>query len=142
MHLRRALLLFAIVLGLAALAAALSRPADVADEPTPRTTTEATAPPPAPTVSDGNAGLPPTDLAFDAAKPRTRKLEAGRAATVTVDVEAAGMVVTPGLGLTAPADPLTPARFDVFVRDAGEYPIDFTAAGGQESVSAGTLVVE
>ncbi len=41
MHLRRALLLFAIVLGLAAVAASISRPTNVDDKP-PRTETAPT----------------------------------------------------------------------------------------------------
>lgn len=140
MHLRRALLLFAIVLGLAALAAAVSRPADVDDEPAP--TTPKAAEPATPSVSAGDDALPPTALAFDASEPRSRKLEEGRAATVTVDVGSPGMVSIPELGLTAVADPLTPARFEVLPRDEGRYLIDFTPAGEQVAESAGTLVVK
>lgn len=140
MHLRRALLLFAIVLGLAALAAAVSRPANVDDEPTPTTPRAETSR--APTLADGTAGSPPELIAFDAGTPRARGLEAGRPATVVVEVESAGMVTIPGLGVSAAAEPTTPARFDLLADKAGRYPIEFEPADGHESRRAGTLVVK
>jgi hypothetical protein len=140
MHLRRALLLFAIVLGLAALAAAVSRPAEVDDEPTPtapRAETRTT-----PTLADGTAGSPPEVIAFDSDAPRARRLEAGRPATVIVEVETAGMVTIPGLGVSAAAEPDTPARFDLLADQVGRYPIEFEPAVSDESRAAGTLVVK
>ncbi len=68
MHLRRALLLFAIVLGLAALASAISRPQNTDDEP-PATTTEAVGPP---TASPGSGEGAPAEIAFDAAQAARR----------------------------------------------------------------------
>lgn len=140
MHLRRALLLFAIVLGLAALAAAVSRPANVDDEPTP-TTPQAQAPA-SPPPSNGSTGSPPTVIAFDAAHPRARGLEADRAATVVVKVQSAGMVTIPGLGVSDAAEPHTPAQFDVLGTKPGRYAIEFEPADATEATRAGTLVIK
>jgi hypothetical protein len=137
-HLRRALLLFAIVLGMAALVASLSRPVDErrdnSAQPEPREPGPATASPtPAPDL--------PTSLSFDAAENETMRLRAGDAATVSVAVEEAGSVEIPGMGLSATADPVTPARFDVLASRPGRYDLLFTPAGGNPSEPAGRLVV-
>jgi hypothetical protein len=140
-HLRRALLLFAIVLGLAAIAASVSRPRDSAQQaesPAPATETEQT-----PLVRPGPEGPPPaTELTFFAADPGRQRLEAGQAATVFVEVEEPGQVEIADLGISASAEPLTPARFELLTRATGRYPITFTpAAAEDERVEAGTLVV-
>jgi hypothetical protein len=142
-HLRRALLLFAIVLGLAALVASLSRP--IEDRRTQSTTPTETAPGP-PTATDGTA--PPADtaelpktLTFQAAMKESKKLRAGTAATVEVAVSEPGTVDIPDMGLTAPADPVTPARFDLLPARPGRYPLLFTPAGGGTAEPAGSLVV-
>jgi hypothetical protein len=145
-HVRRALLLFAIVLGLAALAASMSRPRDEqpAREPAPTTATT----PDAQATPEASPGQAPAELAatadtieFDAAEPRRRRLEAGRAAGVEVAVDQPGLVSIPLLGLTGAADDLTPARFDVLVNEVGRYPIEFAPSAGDEERRAGTLVV-
>jgi hypothetical protein len=140
MHLRRALLLFAIVLGLAALAAAVSRPANVDDEPTP-TTPRAQAPA-SPTRSDKSERSAPEVIAFDAADPRARGLQVDQAATVVVEVGSAGMVAIPGLGVSEAAEPHTPAQFDVLATKPGRYAIEFEPADASEATRAGTLVVK
>ncbi len=56
-------------------------------------------------------------------------------------VDEPGQVSIPLLGLTAPAEPLTPARFDVLVTAAGAYPVVFTPAQGDEEREVGTLTV-
>jgi hypothetical protein len=134
-HLRRALLLFAIVLGTAALVASLSRPVEDAQErQAPRDPRPATAAPaPAPN--------PPEELSFDAVMDESQRLRAGRAATLEVSVTEPGNVEIPGLGLSAPAAPLTPARFDVLPARPGDYAILFTPAAGEGSEPAGKLVV-
>jgi hypothetical protein len=136
-HLRRALLLFAIVLGLAAVAASLSRSGDDTPESAPPTR------PPAeePTASPGRAGEPPVRILFDADRDQTRRLEVGRAATVQVAVDEPGQVEIPFLGLAAPAGPVTPARFDILASEAGRYRIGFTPSSSDESFPAGTLDV-
>jgi hypothetical protein len=135
-HLRRALLLFAIVLGLAAIAASLSRSGDDDRERPP-----ASPPSGQPTVSPGTAGQPPERLRFDAERDQTRRVEVGRAATVEVAVDEPGQVEIPTLGLAAPAEPVTPARFDVLASEVRRYAITFTPADTEESRPAGTLAV-
>jgi hypothetical protein len=139
-HLRRALLLFAIVLGLAAVAASVSRDrdgsGDRAEQPAPPPSTGSS-----PTVSPGPASEAGVELTFRAERSQTRRLEAGQPATLQVQVDEPGQVEIPELGLNGSADPLTPARFELLVPDPGRYEIDFTPAAGDEADDAGTLVV-
>jgi hypothetical protein len=128
-HLRRALLLFAIVLGLAAVAAAVSRPRDELN------------PPPAPTVATRAPAPAPTVVTFDADRAKARRVDADQAATVYVRVPEAGQVSIDRLGMTDTAEPDTPAEFDVFSVAAGRYPILFQPAGSSEALEGGTLVV-
>ena len=143
MHLRRALLLFAIVLGLAAVAAAVSRPGDDGSDGDGASTSPSSEG--APTVESGTTVSPHPDA--EAAQLRfaigsgAKRVAAGRPATVVVEVDEPGQAHIEGLGLTAAAEPLTPARFDVLVESPGRYPISFTPAAGGESREAGTLVV-
>ena len=137
MQIRRALLLFAIVLGLAAIAASIVRPRDEGGE-SPRSAPAAGG---EPTVSPGPGGKPPVTLLFDAERDETRRLEVGRAATVEVAVDEPGQVEIPLLGLAAPAGPVTPARFDILASEVRRYGIEFTPAAGDESRPAGTLAV-
>jgi hypothetical protein len=142
-HLRRALLLFAIVLGMAALVASLSRPIDDRrTETTPSTETEAEPPTAAPgnPPTEGSASEPKT-VTFEASDNESKKLEAGQAATLEVAVSEPGSVEIPDMGLTATADPLTPARFDVLASRPGRYPLAFTPARGESAEPAGSLVV-
>jgi hypothetical protein len=141
-HLRRALFLFALVLGLAALAASLSRSREeTREQPAP------SFPPSAertePTVTPGQAppARTPTTLRFVARRDQTRRLEFGQPATLEVAVDDSGQVEIPLLGLTATADSLTPARFEVLAPEARRYPITFTPAAGDETREAGTLLV-
>jgi len=137
-ELRRALLLFAVVLGLAAIATSVSRPAerggDEASDPGRRT----------PTAGPRRTALQPALISFaTTATPRERRLAVNRPATVTVEVARAGQVELAGLGLTAEAQPLTPARFDVLERRPGRYKVRFTpAAASSETHTVGTVEVE
>lgn len=133
MELRRALLLFALVLGLAAIATSVSRPDDDGrDEPPPAARQ--------PTVRPERGAAP--NIIFKAGRPpATEQLAADRPASVTVEVHESGLVELGGLGLTAPAEPLTPARFEVLVADEGRHPVRFTPAGSDEARTVGTLVV-
>jgi hypothetical protein len=136
-HIRRALLLFAIVLGMGGLAASLSRP------PQERSSSQPEKPPaqaPA-TVKASPPDSPPTVVSFDALTDERRRLPVDTAATIEVAVDQAGSVEFPGLALTASADPHTPARFDIFPTRTGTYDILFTPAKGDESRPAGTLEV-
>jgi hypothetical protein len=133
-HLRRALLLFAIVLGTAALVASLSRPVE------DRRDRERPGDPGPPTATPTPSSRPERPVSFDAAKDESRRLRAGEAATIEVTVTEPGNVEIPDLGLSAPAAPLTPARFEVLPAAPGDYEIVFTAAGA-ETEPAGRLVV-
>jgi hypothetical protein len=134
-HIRRALLLFAIVLGMAALVASISRP------PENRTATEQNEEPGPPTATPAPVDSPPRAISFDAASRDRRRVEQGRAATVEIAVDEPGSVEVPDLGLTATADEHTPARFEVFPTRAGSYEILFRPAAGDRSRRAGILVV-
>jgi hypothetical protein len=137
-HLRRALLLFAIVLGMAALVASLSGPIEQR-----RDSTTAQEPrEPGPTVAEpGPATAPATTLSFDAPENKSKRLQAGRAATVEVSVAEPGDVSIPRLGLTEAAEPNTPASFDVLVTTPGSYDVIFMPASGAASEPAGKLVI-
>jgi hypothetical protein len=138
-ELRRALLLFAIVLGLAAIATSFSRPAKPTDEP-------ASEDPPTgrstPTAGPRRTGPRPDVITFSAAgAPRMKRLDANRAAEITVEVPQPAQVELVGLGLTAAGEPLTPARFELLVRRPGRYDVKVTPSGDGQARSAGTLEV-
>jgi hypothetical protein len=140
-HLRRALLLFAIVLGLAAVAASVSRPRGDSTQtdalrPAP---TEST---PAPTAEPGpGTGPGRVELFFDASDPKPHGMRPGQAGTVFVAVPHAGQVKIDDLGMSSTAEPVTPARFEVLTSQTGRFPITFDPAGRGEESRAGTLVV-
>jgi hypothetical protein len=143
-HVRRALLLFAIVLGLAAIAASVSRQPEESgqrdDQPAARSGTDDV---PEPEVSPGSATPSQTavELLFEAELDQTRRVDAGQPATVLVETDEPGLVEIPDLGQSASAEPLTPARFELLVSDAGRYGIEFKPAADDTSSAAGTLVV-
>ena len=140
MHLRRALLLFAIVLGVAALVASLTRQGESSGSD-PETDTPSSA---APRATPGRPPVRvPTILRFRAGdRPAgTRRVQPGRAATVVVEVKADGQAEIKGLALTQPAAPETPARFDVLTDEPGVYPVVFTPVASGVRTRAGTLVV-
>ena len=95
---------------LAAIAASVSREpqesSERAERPLdpPATETEET-----PSVSPGPARST-VELTFRAERDKSRTLQSGQPATVFVEVAEAGLVEIPDLGLSAPAEPLTPAR--------------------------------
>jgi hypothetical protein len=132
-HVRRALLLFAIVLGLAALATSVSRPRDGSrDGPVERPRATPRPLPPGPAAR--------ARIAFEpAAHPPTRTLRAGRPAEVRVEVRQPGLVELPGLGLSDDAEPGTPATFEVLSNEPGSYAVLLTPAGSDERRRIGTL---
>jgi hypothetical protein len=143
-HIRRALLLFAIVLGLAAIAASVSRsPDDSGDGESPPVVPSETQQVPSPSVSSGDAvpGSGVRELVFDADRDQTRRLDTGQPATVLVEVDEPGLVEIADLGLSAPAGPLTPARFEILTSDPDRLEITFTAVEDDVPGPAGTLVV-
>jgi hypothetical protein len=142
MHLRRALLLFAIVLGMAALVASLSRPIeDRRGQSTAPTRTEPGPPTATPGPATGDSAELPKTVVFQASRNQSKKLQAGEAATVEVEVSQVGSVEIPDMGLTAAAEPVTPARFDILATRPGRYRLLFTPAGEEMAEPAGNLVV-
>lgn len=137
-HIRRALLLFAIVLGVAALVASLSPPLE--DRRDDATSTEQ-APTEPPTATASPAPEPAGALEFDAAENESLRVRSGQSATVLVSVNVPGSVDIPDLGLTQPANPHTPARFDIVAPSPGRYTLLFSPAGGNTRAAAGKLVV-
>lgn len=145
MHLRRALLLFAIVLGMGALAASLSRPVDErgdSDQPAERPAEQAPRDPGPATAAPAPPTGPREPVSFDASEDQSRRVRAGTAATLEVSVSEPGSVEIPDLGLSAEASELTPARFEVLPSRPGDYEIVFTPAAGDDTAEpAGRLVV-
>ena len=137
MHLRRALLLFAIVLGLAAIVASVSRTDRGSHSEPPRPRAGPT-PPRGETPRAAEAVL----VRFAASEHRTvRRLAVGRPAVVSVTAGQAGLVSIPGLGLSRSAEPGTPARFDVFQTNPGRFGVVFSPAGSERQKRVGTLVL-
>jgi hypothetical protein len=138
-HVRRALLLFALVLGVAALATAVSQPSRErpAERPQP--------PAGSPTVTPNESpemGAKSAPIDFPASdRPVRRRLAVGRSATVNVEVEEPGQVELRGLGLTAYAEPLTPARFEVLSSEPVRAEVRLLPAGATSPRRLGTLVI-
>jgi hypothetical protein len=132
-HLRRALLLFAIVLGLAAIVASFSRTDHEGSSRRP-----AVEPRPLPRAQSGKT----TRVTFqaDARHEVVRRVHAHRAAVVTVSGARAGLAAIGGLD-SASVEPDTPARFDVFQTRPGRFPVSFTPAGASHSKRVGILAV-
>ena len=130
MHLRRALLLFALVLGLTALATAIAPTPRSADQPV-------VAPPP-----QGTPAAPPTRIALrvPATKP-ARSYPVARDARVLVSVVAAegGQVEIPKLGQTEAVGQGATAQLDLVDLAAGRYDVLFQPALGAP-LRLGTLV--
>jgi hypothetical protein len=146
MELRRAILLFAIVLGLAAIASSIARPPDRGGDDKTSERSADTAPPATKTASATAPGAKtpqPTTIEFrSGAKPQTRELELGQPATVLVAVETPGQVDIPTLGLSEPAEPLTPATFEVLATAPGRHAITVQPAASETLPSRiGTLKV-
>jgi hypothetical protein len=127
-HFRRAILLFALVLGLAALAAAVS-PSREARPPVPSLA------PPAP-----GAGALPRELVFGPGKRRVRRAREGEHVVVSVSSEAGGVATIPRLGRTASVSPTAPAQFDLLAPPPGRYEVALAVSGSAESQRVGTLV--
>lgn len=129
---------------MAAIASSIARPPDGDDDRTAGDRGDTGAGGGRTTVVEPAPDTPePTTIEFEeAARPQTRELEADRPATVVVEVDTPGQVGIPSLGLTAPAEPLTPAMFELLVDDAGSHAITVRPAGSEARPSrVGTLRV-
>ena len=129
---RRALLAIALILGLSALLAALAPGGEEGSDESGDSS---------PAVPSPQAAAPARALTFDAAMPRDQTVPAGARVTLEVRVAGAGQVNLTGFGLNAPAQPGTPAIFDVLADRPGRFELRFAPVTGPES-GAGTLVVE
>jgi hypothetical protein len=130
-HLRRALLLFALVLGLTALATALAPPPE--EKPASRPS-----PSPAPrTTGDGDLRI---RFHAPAERPPTRKVKPDTPLEVTVAASRPGDARIPLLGRTASLTPADPARFDL-LPEQGRYDVHFTPTLGGETRRVGTIAV-
>ena len=138
MHLRRALLLFAVVLALAAIAASVSRERD--DSP-PRE------PPPAarraPEAAPGPERATSASVRFSAGGAAERRSAAlGRALEVLVSAREPGIAEIPALGLSGAVNPGTPARFALLRSRPSRYRVAFTPAADDKPRLVGTLTFE
>jgi hypothetical protein len=137
-QLRRALLLFALVLGLTALATSIA--------PGPRSGAPSVpAPPPQPGGTTATALAPagvPTVSFVAPAKPRApvRAVRVGEHVIVVVTSADTGQASIPALGRTASVQPQTPAAFDLLIATAGRYEVLFTPSLGGPIVAIGTLL--
>jgi hypothetical protein len=123
----------ALVLGVVALVEALV--------PVPRGRGLAPAPQAAPALPSP-APVRSLELRYPAgrARPRQVRVPTGAHVTIQVTTSVAGQAVISRLGLVQPADPGTPARFDLLATTPGAYDVSFEpAAGGTATV--GRIVV-
>ena len=141
-QLRRALLLFALVLGLSALVASIVPPPE---DPEERPDSA-----PAGEVPPGSApgGPPAGTVRFTVAaaarggRIETRRAVAGSPLSVEVSVPRPGDVTLEGLGLRQSADPLTPARFDLLAPQRGRQAVAFVPVSGRARVVGRLLFAE
>lgn len=127
---------------MAAIASAIARTPD-RDGDRAAESSATTTGPSAPAAEPTPKSPEPTTIEFrPAAEPQTRELEIGQPATVLVDVETPGQVDIPSLGLTQPAEPLTPAVFELLVDEPGSHAITIQPAAPETLPSkVGTLEV-
>ena len=123
-QLRRILLLFALVLGLSALVAALAPPPDESgerDEPA--------------VEASPRSGAPPRVVRLAVPRgtetPPTRRVAPGARVSLEVTVSRAGEVEIDELGLRQAADPRAPARFEFIAPRTGQADLVFHPVGGR-----------
>jgi hypothetical protein len=129
------ILIVGVVLLMAAVTASLA--------PAPQEGNDGGAEPVAPTVPGPDDPRPgkTREITLDAAQdPVTEEVAHGTHVVLRLRVPAASQVAIPGLGLTAFAEPDTPAVFDLLAERTGRFDVIVEAAEG-EPRRAGTLVV-
>jgi hypothetical protein len=120
MHLRRAVLLFGLVVGLAAIVAA------VAPKPKSDTLLQApTAPPPPPP-----AASPTANVALSLVHERRVRRHVPPGAHLILSVEVAEPGDVSFLGLVQAAEPGTPAVFDLVMPRSGSFAVEFVPSAG------------
>src|SRR4051812_22101333 len=137
MHLRRAILLFALVLGLTALAAAVSPSRDDSDSGAGTTTAV-----PAPSVTASEAL--PRQLVLDTRRPRAPahvlRARVNEHFVVSVLASGGGLATIPRLGRTDSVSAAAPARFDLLGPAPGRYDVMLEPAGSGEPRRVGTIL--
>jgi hypothetical protein len=132
-HLRRAILLFALVLGLTALAAAVSPSREDDAEPAA-----------GPSPSTPAANVLPREVSFVArvaGRPQTERAREGEHLVLTVESPVGGLVRIPRLGRIDSVSESAPARFDLLGPAPGRYDVLLELGGGpNEPRRVGTLV--
>ena len=135
MHLRRALLLMALVLGVAAVVEALV--------PVPRQRSAAPPSQPVVTPAPTDTGGTTRTVGFrypPAAEPPVRRLPVGTHVILVVSSAETGQVSLEGLGQVQAVEPGTPAGFDLLMSGAGRYAVAFQPEAAR-AVRLGSLVV-
>jgi hypothetical protein len=133
MHLRRAILLMGLILLVTAIVGALV--------PAPHDRTPAEAPLPAPEGA-GAARVRTISLRYPPAQQAPRlRVDAGSHVLLEVTTNRPGQATVGPLDLVAPAEPHTPAHFDVLATRPGSYPVAFQPAAGGSVRTVGTLTV-
>ncbi len=136
MHLRRALLLFALVLGMTALAASIAPPPPEQEAaPTGPATT-------VPTTADSEEMQLAFKFPVGRRAPPTRRVEPDTPLIVTVSSDEPGQVSIPKLGRTTSVTPNDPARFSLLAPDPGRYEVTLTPTVGGEPHRLGTIASE
>lgn len=136
---RRVILLFAIVLGVSALAASI---APRQDEPRNEDRAKTPQPRERPTARPRPGAARPLAIELNArAAPVTRTVRRGRQVILSVAVPEAGQVSLAGLGEVRQAERGTPAVFDLLPSEIGRFDATFASADGGAERRVGTLVV-
>jgi hypothetical protein len=137
---RRVLLLFALVLGVSALAASLAPPPDTSrDKPKEPPAASAPSARAVPGSPARRVRLTAPRAAAHAARAPLRRLPGGSRLVLEVSVPEPGEVAIERLGLRAAADPLTPARFELLAEPAGRFPVLFVPVRGKPRTAARLL---
>src|SRR4051812_19487588 len=133
MHLRRAILLMGLILLVTAIVGALV--------PAPRDRSPVEAPRPQPDGA-GAAPVRTISLRYPPAQEAPRlRVDADSHLLLQVTTTEPGQATVGPLALVAPAEPHTPARFDVLAPQPGNYPVAFQPAAGGPARTVGTLTV-
>jgi len=132
-HVRRAILLFAVILALAAGVASVSEPARVPRRAVPPD--EQVRASPRPVEAEDRT------LHFDVSRPTRRKLETRTSGHVLVESDQPGQVELVGLGREGYAEPGAPARFELFEEEPVEAEVRFTPADESGTRPAGKIIV-
>jgi hypothetical protein len=133
MHLRRAVLLMAVIFVTVGIVGALV--------PVPEERAADKPPRPAPSAA-GAAPVKTLSLRYPAPEKTPQlRVDAGSHVILQVASSEPGQVTVQALGLAGEAEPRTPARFDLLATRPGRFTVAFVPAAGGEARTVGTLAV-